>query len=148
MDVIKTISGALAAAMISGCASMDGANGPRGPRIVASGRSTEYEQYAEIGVEFSSVGDFVAVVSPSRWKSPVKTGGSLSWVNPKAWRDDAGRTGRILLGEAVIVGGAVAAAVAGGGGDSGGDSGSTPSDDGLGITPPSDPGEGFITPGG
>jgi len=88
---------------------------------VASGHSTEYGHYAEVGVEFSSVGDFVALVSPSRWKSPLATGGSLSWVNPMAWSEDAGRTGRILVGEAVIVGGvAVAAVGAGGGGDSGG----------------------------
>ena len=126
MDMIRIITCALAAAMVSGCASMDGASGPRGPRIVASGRSTEYEQYAEIGVEFSSVGDFVALVSPSRWKSPVATGGSLSWVNPMAWSEDAGRTGRILMGEAVIVGGVAVAAVAGGS-DSGGSGGSDPS---------------------
>jgi len=126
MDMIKMITCVLAAAMVSGCASTGGASGPRGPKIVASGRSTEYEQYAEVGVEFSSVGDFVALVSPSHWKSPVATGGSLSWVNPMAWSDDAGRTGRILLGEAVIVGGVVAAAAgASGGGGSGSDSGSS-----------------------
>ncbi len=126
MDMIKMITCVLAAAMVSGCASTGGASGPRGPKIVASGRSTEYEQYAEVGVEFSSVGDFVALVSPSRWKSPIATGGSLSWVNPMAWSDDAGRTGRILLGEAVIVGGVVAAAAgASGGGGSGSDSGSS-----------------------
>lgn len=104
---------------------MNGASGPRGPRIVGSGRSTEYEQYAEVGVEFSSVGDFVALVSPSRWKSPIATGGSLSWINPVAWSEDAGRTGRILVGEAVLVGGVAIAASAGGGGDGGSDSGET-----------------------
>ena len=148
MEMIKIITCALVVAMISGCASTGGANGPRGPKIVASGRSTEYEQYAEIGVEFSSVGDFVAIVSPSRWKSPIATGGSLSWVNPVAWSDDAGRTGRILLGEAVIVGGVAAAAVAGGGGgsDSGGTtSGASPTGD-IG-TAPSGPSGGFTTPG-
>jgi hypothetical protein len=87
---------------------------------VGSGQATEYGQYAEIGVEFSSVGDFVAVFSPKRWKSPLATGGSLSWVNPVAWSEDAGRTGRILIGEAIIVGGAVAVASAGGGGGGGG----------------------------
>jgi len=121
MNVIKFISSFMAIAMITGCASTGGASGPRGPKLVASGHSTEYGQYAEVGVEFSSVGDFVALVSPSRWKSPIATGGSLSWVNPLAWSEDAGRTGRILVGEAVIVGGvAVAAVGAGGGGDSGG----------------------------
>lgn len=123
MDVTKIITSVLATAMISGCASTGGASGPRGPKIVASGRATEYGQYAEVGVEFSSMGDFAAVFSPSRWKSPLATGGSLSWVNPMAWSDDAGRTGRILIGEAVIVGGVAVAAVAGGGGGGGSDGG-------------------------
>ena len=114
MNAIKTISCLLVGTMLAGCASMDGAQGPRGPRLVGSGRTTESERYAEIGVEFSSLGDFAALVSPSRWKSPIATGGSLSWMNPVAWSDDAGRTGRILLGEAVIVGGVVVAVSAGG----------------------------------
>ena len=141
MNMIRSITAILAAAIISGCASKDGASGPSGPKIVASGRSTEYEQYAEVGVEFSSVGDFVALVSPSRWKSPIATGGSLSWINPVAWSDDAGRTGRILLGEAVIVGGAVAAAAAAAGSDSGGSDGggSTLDASGPGATPPPPP---------
>ena len=125
MNSIKTISGLLCIAMGSGCASMGGADGPRGPRIVGSGRATEYGQYAEIGVEFSSAGDFAALFSPKRWKSPITTGGSLSWLNPVAWSDDAGRTGRILLGEAVVVGGIAVAAAAAGGGDGGGDSGTS-----------------------
>ena len=137
MDAIKIISGFLCTALISGCASTGGASGPRGPKIVASGRSTEYGQYAEIGVEFSSVGDFVALVSPSRWKSPVATGGSLSWINPLAWSDDAGRTGRILLGEAVIVGGVAVAAVAGGGGS---DDGISSGPDAPSPPPPPPPG--------
>ena len=107
MNVTKLISGLLITTMISGCASMDGAQGPRGPRLVGGGRSTEYEQYAEIGVEFSSVGDFVAFISPSRWASPIETGGSLSWINPVAWSDDAGQTARILTGQAIVVGGVV-----------------------------------------
>jgi len=144
MKAIKIISMALSTAMLSGCASMNGANGPRGPRLTGSGYSNEYESYAEVGVEFSSVGDFFAFVSPSRWKSPVKTGGSLSWVNPVAWSDDAGRTGRILLGQAVVVGGVVVASTAGGGGGSDGGSttgGSTPSGPGGGPpgTPPPPP---------
>ncbi len=140
MNAIKIISGLLCVSMISGCASMNGASGPRGPKLVASGRSTEYEQYAEVGVEFSSVGDFVALVSPSRWKSPIATGGSLSWLNPVAWSDDAGRTGRILIGEAVIVGGVAVAATAGGGGDGGTTSGGGTSSGPTGPgAPPSTP---------
>ncbi len=139
MKVKGLVSGVVAAAMLSGCASMEGVDGPRGPRIVGSSRSTEYEQYAEIGVEFSSVGDFFALVSPKRWKSPVATGGSLSWINPMAWSDDPGRTGRIFLGEAVVVGGAVAAISGGGGGGSGSSDGGTTSASGPSTPPPSLP---------
>ncbi len=144
MNSIKIISGLLCIAMGSGCASMGGADGPRGPRIVGSGRATEYGQYAEIGVEFSSVGDFAAMFSPKRWKSPIATGGSLSWLNPVAWSDDAGRTGRILIGEAVVVGGVAVAAAAGGGGGDGG----TSSDDGgtSGGSGPTGPGTPPPTP--
>jgi hypothetical protein len=124
MNMVKVIASCLATAMISGCASTGGANGPRGPKVVASGRATEYGQYAEVGVEFSSISDFAALVTPSRWASPIATGGTLSWLNPVAWSDDAGRTGRILIGEVVIVGGAVAVAAAGGGGGDDGGSGS------------------------
>ncbi len=120
MNMIKSVSGFLVAAMMTGCASMPGAQGPRGPKLVGSGQATEYGQYGEVGVEFTSVGDFVALVHPGRWKSPIKTGGSLSWMNPRAWSDDPGRTGRILLGQAVVAGGAVAAASSGGGGGGGG----------------------------
>ena len=149
MDAIRMITSGLVVAMIAGCASTGGVSGPRGPKLVASGRSTEHEQYAEIGVEFSSVGDFVALVSPSRWKSPIATGGSLSWVNPVAWSEDAGRTGRILIGEAVIVGGVAAAAAGGGGGgsDDGGTSGTAP-DGSAGGSTPDGPSGGFGTPGG
>ncbi len=125
MSIIKTISGIAAVILMTGCASMQSAQGPRGPRLVGSGQATEFGQYAEVGVEFSSMGDFVALVSPSRWKSPVATGGSLSWINPVAWSEDPGRTGRIFLGEAVVAGGAVAAASAGGGGSGSDASGST-----------------------
>jgi hypothetical protein len=132
MNTIKLVSATLCVSLVCGCSTMPGATGPRGPKLVGSGQATEYGQYAEIGVEFSSVGDFVAFISPKRWKSPIATGGSLSWVNPVAWSDDPGRTGRILLGEAVVVGGAVAVAAAGGGGGDS-DSGSV-SEPGVAVT--------------
>jgi len=131
MNVVKLGSTLIGVSLVCGCSTMPGAEGPGGPRLVGSGQANEYGQYAEIGVEFSSVGDFAALISPKRWKSPIATGGSLSWVNPVAWSDDPGRTGRILLGEAVVVGGAVAVAASGGGGsdsgsyDEGASSGST-----------------------
>jgi len=110
-------------------------SGPHGPALVTSGRITESGQYAEVGVSFSNWGDFAALVSPSRWSSPIATGGSLSWLNPVAWNEDAGRTGRILLGEAVIVGGVVAVASVG---ESGASSGSVnvPTGDGPFSPPP------------
>jgi len=134
MDIFKAINGLLMLAIVSGCASVGGANGPRGPQLEASGVATESGQYAQVGVKFTSMGDFVALFSPSRWKEPVQTGGSLSWLNPGAWGDDFGRTGRIFIGEAVVVGTAVAVGVAAGGGD-GGDSGSTTAT----PVPPGDP---------
>ena len=122
MNIFKVISILCAITLLSGCASTHHTDGPRGPELVSSGRSSESGHYAEVGVSFSTWGDFTALVSPKRWSSPIATGGSLSWLNPVAWSDDAGRTGRILLGEAVIVGGVAAAAVASdsGGSDSGG----------------------------
>lgn len=134
MKSIKAFGVMAGVAMITGCTSMNGVQGPKGPKLVGSGYSTESGQYAEIGVEFSSVGDFFSFVSPSRWKSPLATGGSLSWINPGAWSEDAGRTGRILIGEAVVVGGVALAASGGGGGSSdGGTSGDT------GISGPGSP---------
>lgn len=128
MNAIKLVASAtMGLSLLCGCSTMPGATGPGGPKLVGSGHANEYGQYAEIGLEFSSVGDFVAIISPKRWKSPIATGGSLSWVNPMAWSEDAGRTGRILIGEAVVVGGAVAVAAAGGGGGSSSSGDGTPS---------------------
>lgn len=135
MNFFKVISILLSITFVSGCASTYHADGPGGPELVTSGRSTESGHYAEVGVSFSTWGDFTALVSPSRWSSPVATGGSLSWLNPVAWSDDAGRTGRILLGEAVIIGG-VAAAVAAG--DSGVSSGGADVSNGGQAPPPPD----------
>ncbi len=112
MNLINVTSAFIAVCFVAGCASTNQMGGARGPELVTSGRSTGNGHYAEVGVEFTTWGDFVALVSPKRWKSPIATGGSLSWLNPVAWGDDAGRTGRILLGEAVVVGGVAAASVA------------------------------------
>jgi hypothetical protein len=136
MNIFKVISILLSITFVSGCASTYHADGPRGPELVTSGSVTESGQYAEVGVSFSTWGDFAALVSPSRWTSPIATGGSLSWLNPVAWSDDAGRTGRILLGEAVIVGGVAAAVSAG---DSGGSSGGVDVPIGGGGTTPPPP---------
>lgn len=112
------------------CATAEGTDGARGPRFLTSGSVTENGRYAEVGLEFSTWGDFVALVSPTRWKSPLMTGGSLSWLNPVAWSENAGRTGRILLGQAAVAGGLAVAFSGGGGGSSSGSSGSTPDEPG------------------
>ena len=113
IDPIKVISAAVTLALFSGCTSTR-PSGSKGPKIVSSGQATETGQSAEVGVEFTSWGDFVALISPNRWVSPIAIGGSLSWLNPTAWSEDSGRTGRIMLGEAVVVGGVAVAALSGG----------------------------------
>lgn len=129
MKISEIISISICSSLLFGCVSSNPGGGAQGPHLVASGYSTPSgAHYAEVGVEFSTAGDFFALVSPTRWKSPVKTGGSLSWLNPSAWSDDAGRTGRILLGEAVIIGGTVAIVAAA----------SSSDDDGVGG--PTEPG--------
>jgi hypothetical protein len=145
MNLVKVISCLLSIIFVSGCASVSPQDGARGPELVGGGRSTESGHYAEVGVEFSTWGDFVALVSPNRWKSPIATGGSLSWLNPVAWGEDAGRTGRILLGEAVVIGGAVAAAGASGS-DDGGSSTAPPPNDSSTTPPPPSGGGGGIPP--
>lgn len=143
MNLIKITSALVATVFAYGCASVRPTDGARGPELVANGRYTESGQYAEVGIEFTTWGDFVALAAPSRWKSPIATGGSLSWLNPVAWSEDAGRTGRILLGEAVVVGGAAAAA----GAASNDSSSSGDSSIGSGITTPPPPsGGGGSTP--
>jgi hypothetical protein len=124
---LKVTSFCVSASLLTGCASMNGTQGPKGPELVSRGYATEGGSYAEVGVSFSSVGDFTALVNPYRWSNPVQTGGALSWLNPGAWSDDAGRTGRVLLGEVVVVGG-VAIAASSGGGSGSGSSGPTPPD--------------------
>lgn len=110
MNCVKGVSGILIAALLAGCAS--GPSGAGGPQLVVSGRNTPDGPYAEVGAEFSTWGDFVALFTVTRWKDPVQTGGTLSWINPKAWSEDAGRTTRVLLGEVVVVAAAVAVGVA------------------------------------
>jgi hypothetical protein len=141
VNLIKATSFILCAAMLAGCATTANVDGARGPELVSSGYATESGHYAEVGVQFTNTGDFFALFSPNRWKNPVRTGGSLSWLNPVAWSDDAGRTGRILLGDALLVGGVAAAAIAAGDSGGSGDSSST----GASPPPPSTP---PVVPGG
>lgn len=77
----------------------------------------------QVGVkqEFSTWSDLTAMFRPSRWKNPFREGGSLSWLNYKAWGNAPARTGKVFLGEAIVAGAVVAVASAGGGGGGGGD---------------------------
>ena len=65
---------------------------------------------AVVGVskEFSTWSDLTAMFRPSRWGSPFREGGSLSWLNYKAWANVPGRTGKVLLGEAIVIGTTIA----------------------------------------
>lgn len=126
MNLVKVISGLLAVSMLSGCVSVS-PTGSAGPKLVSSSRVTESGHSAQVGVQFTSWGDLSAIGRPSRWKAPLSVGGSLSWLNPIAWSDDAGRTGRILIGEMILVG-TLGAAL--GGGSSGGGSNDGAGDDG------------------
>ncbi|MGE4488124.1 MAG: hypothetical protein AB7E95_01115 [Kiritimatiellales bacterium] len=105
-------------------------------------RSTESGSgYYEAGVKFSTWSDLTALFRPSRWKQALEPGGMISWVNPLAWSKAPARTGKVLLGEVVVVGAVVGVAVAGGGGGGGGSSstGGTPSGTGGGGTPSTPP---------
>jgi hypothetical protein len=145
VNFFKATSFILSAVMLEGCATTTDVDGARGPELVSSGYATESGHYAEIGVQFTNTGDFLALFTPNRWKNPVQTGGSLSWLNPVAWSDDAGRTGRILVGDALLVGGVAVAAIAAG--DSGSSGGETTSG-GVTSSPPPPSGEPPAGPGG
>lgn len=132
MKVLEVLSATLVIALMTGCVTMDGVEGARGPRLVGSGRATAQGMYGEVGLQFSTPGDLVALVNPGRWRSPLKTGGAISWLNPMAWQDDAARTGRILFGQAVVGAAAFAITADDGGGSGGSDEGGS---GGTGLTP-------------
>lgn len=137
MKLSRKVGWILMSAIFAICATAECADEPRGSRLLTSGHVTENGSYAEVGLEFSTWGDFIALVSPTRWKSPLGVGGSLSWLNPGAWNEDAGRTSRILLGEAAVVGGLAGAFGGGGGGGGGGSTAGT--DPSAPAEPPASP---------
>ena len=57
-----------------------------------------------VSQDFSTWSDLTAIFRPSRWKNPLREGGSLSWLNYAAWGNAPQRTGEILLGEAIVAG--------------------------------------------
>lgn len=79
-------------------------------RIVFQAAGAGSGASASVGVsqEFSTWSDLTAMFRPSRWHNPFREGGSLSWFNYKAWANVPGRTAKILLGEAIVIGGAYA----------------------------------------
>jgi hypothetical protein len=73
-----------------------------GPAIVVA--ATEGGVNVGIKQEFSTWSDLTAVIRPSRWMNPLREGGSLSWLNYKAWAAAPGRTGKVALGEVAVFG--------------------------------------------
>jgi len=73
-----------------------------GPRVSAAGSGGA----VGLGVhnEFSTWSDLTAMFRPSRWRHPLQVGGSLSWLNFRAWSQEPARTGTVLLGEAIVIG--------------------------------------------
>jgi hypothetical protein len=55
--------------------------------------------------EASTWSDMTAMFRPSRWRHPIAEGGTLSWLNYKAWAAAPGRTVKILAGELITLGG-------------------------------------------
>jgi hypothetical protein len=45
-----------------------------------------------------------AMFRPSRWRHPIAKGGTLSWLNYKAWSAAPGRTAKVLAGEVITLG--------------------------------------------
>lgn len=107
MIKIKISAIFLIVAMLSGCATMPSGDSD-GPEMTTKASSNESGHSVGVGMEFTEWGDLAALVLPTRWKSPFATYGSLSWLNLSAWREAPQRTTKILVSEALIVGGGVA----------------------------------------
>jgi hypothetical protein len=76
-----------------------------------------------VAEEASIWSDMTAMFRPSRWRHPIKEGGTLSWLNYHAWAAAPGHTAKILSGEVIVIGGTywiLCATGAIGGGSSGG----------------------------
>ena len=109
----------------------------------------------EVGLKFTKWSDATSILRPSRWATPFKEGGFLSWLNPVAWKAAPARTGIILAGNVVIVTAAVvgvdaiADAISGddnnGGGAPAQTVGNAPPPQAVGNAPP---GPNALAPGG
>jgi len=55
--------------------------------------------------EASTWSDMTAMFRPSRWRHPIAEGGTLSWLNYKAWAAAPTRTAKILAGEVITLAG-------------------------------------------
>jgi hypothetical protein len=54
--------------------------------------------------EASTWSDMTAIFRPSRWRHPIKEGGTLSWLNYNAWAAAPARTAKVLAGEVIVLG--------------------------------------------
>lgn len=82
---------AIVLGMMSACACVASAQEPVTPVIAAK--------------EASTWSDMTAMFRPSRWRHPLAEGGTLSWLNYKAWAAAPGRTIKVLSGELITLGG-------------------------------------------
>jgi len=74
----------------------------QGPRVTVGAGNNGIA----VGVtqEFSTWRDIFAVFYPSRWAHPFQPGGTLSWLNYRAWATSPARTAKVLIGEGIIAG--------------------------------------------
>ncbi len=77
-----------------------------GPKVSVMANNNEV--MVGVSQDFSTWSDMTAIFRPSRWKNPLRQGGSVSWLNYKAWGSAPGRTAKVLLGEAIVAGAAYA----------------------------------------
>ncbi len=68
-------------------------------QISASGGHT-----VRIAADYSFSSDISALFRPSRWRRPLRPGGIISWVNPRAWHREPYRTATVLMGEVLFIG--------------------------------------------
>jgi len=74
----------------------------QGPHISATAGDSEV--MVGVTTEFSTWKDLFSIFYPSRWAHPFQAGGTLSWLNYRAWIEVPGRTFKVLAGEVIIAG--------------------------------------------
>ena len=79
------------------------AGGAAGGAVGVAGQASNAGASVGLTKTFGTWSDLTAMFRPSRWRSPFREGGSLSWLNYKSWANAPGRTCKVLTGEAVVV---------------------------------------------